>query len=135
MNHQAEIIMLAAERGMQVSQLTEAEYRSLALEVRSLEEVVVDGVRMQTARVKSKLGWALVLPQIREANLAKCRQNKCQSYKVLADGAETCLRCNCSGRDLAVKAEQSNEYCPAPVPYWDNRKVGKSRLVPEVTKD
>lgn len=120
MNHQAAIIRLAKERGKTPNKLTSAEYDTFAIEVRTREELVEDLVRWGQSKVNSLIRIGVVPREIREKNLAQCRTNQCGSFTTLADGEETCLRCNCRGKNLVSKAEQVQEKCPAEPPYWDN---------------
>ena len=124
MNHQAAMIRAAKKKyGKEVAELTTEEYAKLRLQVRSVREVVVDGIAFKTAQFKESWEIALVPEPVALTNLEGCRSNRCGSYGRLADGNEVCHRCTCIGRDLLTKCRQKDEFCPADPPIWDNRTV------------
>lgn len=120
-----DILALAESRGLDITDLSEEQYLSLALELRSPGQTVKDGSKALVASVKSSLRIGIDR-ELGQKNLKVCRQNRCGRYGVLKNGIEVCHKCNCSGRRLRSKTEQTDEHCPEVDPstneyFWDNR--------------
>lgn len=124
MSHQADTLREAKRRGKKdITELNSQEYDEIRRDIRTREELIVDGAKMYKARLKDSLDWGQVSNERAAENLSMCRTNLCGSYAKLTDGTEVCNRCNCMGADLYRKCKQDNESCPADPPYWDNRTL------------
>ena len=119
-NNQARIIAELQRRGIDPTKPVEpSDYDAARLAIRSTTEKIADGSRMVRARVEKRIGLKQVSENQAKSNLETCRSNECGSYGRLANGAEVCHRCNCTGKDLHNKARRKGEECPAGL--WGNK--------------
>lgn len=128
MNHEVEIIKEMKKLGKNPSQITQSEYFALSLKIRTIKQIEEDAKKLIIANINSTLKINIVPKEIGQLNIKQCRKGDCNSYKLLANGIETCIACNCVGKNLENKTEQLNEYCPkinpeTGKPYWDNRYI------------
>lgn len=116
---QAKIIAAARARGLDPARLKPAQYRALAIAVRSVAETVRDAASATTAAARVAAGRTVSLEQA-ERNAETCRANACGKYRRFPNGVEACDACNCQGKLLKFKLLDEEGECP--LGHWTNLK-------------
>lgn len=121
------VFALAKKRGLDVRNLSPAEYRQLALDVRSVKQKVVDGVTAIESRVATSkaVGWRVVPLTIYNERRTNCETNECGSFGLLAGGIPVCHACNCSDKFLDSKWKDARQKCPKG--RWHRHKPEKEQ--------
>jgi len=136
-DHQLAIIAAAKERGLDPSRLTQSQYRSLALAIRTAKEKVADATAAIISRGLTGLNLRVVPDVVAEQNAAVCRSNQCGKFRTLARGRgpaqEACDACNCHSKWLKSKWRDASEKCPLKQPLWDN--TNKQSVIIDAAKE
>lgn len=142
MDKQLDIINAAKARGWDAANLSPAQYRALAIDVRSTSELARDSVRALASKAKNLVGVGQVSPAKVAENSAVCQSNRCERFRLLntqqrtfdAEGRPVvkitsqrpaCDACNCSNKFLEAKWADNTQECPIVDPttnkkYWSN---------------
>lgn len=118
--YQAQILKLATEKGFDPANLTPAQYSKLAIEVRSVPDLLKDGVTAIESRMATTLGLRNVSEEKVADNKRICESNACGFFGLLGAVA-VCKDCNCSGKFLEAKWIDKNQSCPRG--FWTNLTV------------
>lgn len=127
MNTDMQILILkrASQKGLNLSRLSPAEYRKLAMEVRSIREKARDGGKALKSLAKTKILRLTVVPEKAAENERICRENTCGKFRTLIRGGSSepaCDFCNCSSKWLRSKWQDGEQSCP--LGLWTNRDTG-----------
>jgi hypothetical protein len=111
------ILELARQEGYDPARIPPAVYTRLSLRIRTAPEIVKDGAKMVSSRVRTGAGFRVPLAQA-EHNEKVCRANTCGGFGVIGQDRPVCHKCNCHGKNLLSKWRDPRESCPEKL--WDN---------------
>lgn len=126
-NLQHAILAEYRKQGLHPAKVTKAQRDEIVRGIMTVRERVVGAGKAALSVAATSVGIYLVPEEVFEARQAQCRTNECRSYQLLADGAEACNRCGCSGIPLIAKLHDRRYECPArnpktKRPYWERWK-------------
>jgi len=106
---QLKVLELAKSKNLDVSKISRAQYRALAVEAQGLL-LPARAARAIVSRVKTAI--ITVTDEVIRENEEICHNCPHDANATLKDGTETCLECGCSGKFLTSKRKDPAEHCP-----------------------
>lgn len=121
MTYRDKMIALSVDRGWgdNLSALDPTQYQDLAIAVRPMTKVIVDGSAALASVALTSMGLRIV-PEIAAASNERiCRNCPRGMFRELRNGEPACDICQCADKYLRSKWKDKKGHCPHG--YWDNR--------------